>query len=562
MRITGLKTTNYRTLESLDLSLPTFYTAICGKNDSGKTNIIKALQSIMEEEGPYYVGEELGFSIKEDFPKWKQSSSQPKQISVIMQLEVNSIADTGLYQFLTQYLKLTTTDVDINLKLEVSHKADEAQPEVSLQISENKYDPLQSQEVLKRIQSSKAFFFHNSTEFLPPAFFRSGYGGTLRELSGEDSAQVDSIKKAVNKGLKKIARRQQEEITELLGRLESKYTVGLTLPTFDPGVMPLNITLGDNKIDVDLDNWGSGTRNRTLILVTLFRAHQVSQATTSPSKTTPIIVIEEPESFLHPSAQAEFGRILQDLSEEFKVQVIATTHSPYMLSQKKPESNILLDRKNIRNKMRETIRINTTGDNWMRPFGEALGIDNSEFSHWKDVFFNPTESILLVEGEIDKEYFELIRDQNHGINRLDFSGEIYPYCGCGNLKNTVLLRFLKNRYKRIFVTYDLDTESEIEPLLTPLGFQRGKQYTSIGINVSGKRNIEGLLPDHIKQAVNATHHDLVDQLTDSNKKDRDSARSRLKKLYLDEFKNNAQPGEDHFKQFYQVAKVINKALKE
>jgi hypothetical protein len=37
-------------------------------------------------------------------------------------------------------------------------------------------------------------------------------------------------------------------------------------------------------------------------------------------------MIEEPECFLHPSAQAEFGRILRDLAEEFQVQVIITTH--------------------------------------------------------------------------------------------------------------------------------------------------------------------------------------------------------------------------------------------
>jgi len=44
----------------------------------------------------------------------------------------------------------------------------------------------------------------------------------------------------------------------------------------------------------------------------------------SASKITPVIIIEEPESFLHPSAQAEFGRVLHDFAEEFQVQVIVT----------------------------------------------------------------------------------------------------------------------------------------------------------------------------------------------------------------------------------------------
>lgn len=66
-----------------------------------------------------------------------------------------------------------------------------------------------------------------------------------------------------------------------------------------------------------------------MILLALLRARQVSQSATTSSKVTPVLVIEEPES-LHPSAQAEFGRVVQDISSEFGVQVITTTHSPYM----------------------------------------------------------------------------------------------------------------------------------------------------------------------------------------------------------------------------------------
>jgi hypothetical protein len=96
-----------------------------------------------------------------------------------------------------------------------------------------------------------------------------------------------------------------------------------------------------------------------MILMTLFRARQTSQSEASASKITPIIVIEEPESFLHPSAQAEFGRILQDLSAEFQVQVIVTTHSPYMLSKEKPTSNLLLERSTSYGQLRETRLVDT-----------------------------------------------------------------------------------------------------------------------------------------------------------------------------------------------------------
>jgi putative ATP-dependent endonuclease of the OLD family len=224
MKIVKLKTTNYRTLESLDLSFPTFYTAICGKNDSGKTNVIKSLQAIMEEEGPFYIREDIGLSMKEDFPKWKQSSSQPKEITVEIHFEIDRVSDAGLFEFLSQYLKLSPANNSIALQLSFTQRDEEPKQKVNVRIDNIDYDALQSREVLSKLRASHIFFFHNSTEFLPYGFYRRGHGGTLKELSGEDNAQVESIKKAVNKGLRKIAMRQQAEITDLLGRLESKYT--------------------------------------------------------------------------------------------------------------------------------------------------------------------------------------------------------------------------------------------------------------------------------------------------------------------------------------------------
>lgn len=56
------------------------------------------------------------------------------------------------------------------------------------------------------------------------------------------------------------------------------------------------------------------------------------------------MVIEEPESFLHPSAQAEFGNILRTMAKQHKIQIIVTTHSPHMLNIESPECNILLSK--------------------------------------------------------------------------------------------------------------------------------------------------------------------------------------------------------------------------
>lgn len=43
MKIISLTIRNYRTLESIDLTFPLSYVSICGANDSGKTNVVRAI---------------------------------------------------------------------------------------------------------------------------------------------------------------------------------------------------------------------------------------------------------------------------------------------------------------------------------------------------------------------------------------------------------------------------------------------------------------------------------------------------------------------------------------
>ena len=165
-----------------------------------------------------------------------------------------------------------------------------------------------------------------------------------------------------------------------------------------------------------------------------------------------------------------------------------------------------------------------------------------------------------MEGETDREYLELLRDPGHGANRLAVLAEIVPYEGTGALNNTVLLRFVKNRYRKLFVTFDLDAIGQIEKTLQALQLEKGKHYTAIGINTPGKKNIEGLLPESVTTAVYGANPGLVQAATAGTKDEQESAKRQLKKLLLEEFKKQAKPGQEYFRHFYLLAKTINKAL--
>lgn len=198
----------------------------------------------------------------------------------------------------------------------------------------------------------------------------------------------------------------------------------------------------------------------------------------------------------------------------------------------------------------------------MTPFGQALGMSAEEFKPWRALFGSQGEAVLLVEGETDRAYFEMLRDSVHGNQALKFDGEVIPYEGVGTLKNTILLRFIKNRYKRLFITFDLDMKSDVERSLASLGLKKEHDYLPIGIDAAGKRAIEGLLPESIHKKVYSEHPHLVMAAANGTKDERESARNALKGHCLTEFKATAKPGAEFFGHFYKIVKVANVALGE
>lgn len=544
MKITRLEIKNYRTFEDVDIIFDDFYSAICGQNDAGKSNIVRVLRAVLKEDTIRGRSKRHQISVLGDYPQWKDTKDEDKKISVTIELTIYKDADAGVYEFFIDYLDLNSADDCLHLKLDSQWDDTISTGKVVAEIGDKKFEGIKAQEVHKKIQSS--ILIHNSTEIET----RASFTGFLHEFSEKYSKDLSKMSATFKKSLTKIAKTQKEEISLLLSKLNSNLKVGITLPDMSFNRLPYNLSLGDSKMEIDLDDWGSGTKNRTMIFLTLLKAKQISESATTAEKMTPVLIIEEPESFLHPSAQAEFGRILQQISNEFGVQVITTTHSPYMLNQSSPESNILLERVIYRNQLRQTQKIDTSGKNWMEPFGVALGLANEEFQPWREIFFSGSKSHLLVEGKTDKEYFELLRTDEHADNNLQFDGEIFPYEGCGNLKNATLLNFIKSKSKDLVITFDIDAIKDVEPTLKRHGFQKNKSYVVVGIDKAGCRGVEGLIPEEYKNKVNSNNPNLVQQGIHGTQEERKSAKNKLKASYLEEFKASAKPNTDDYKEFY------------
>lgn len=560
MRIDFIKIKNYRTLTNVNIDFIGNYCTISGKNNCGKTTIIKVIQKLLSRLSPRpWDTLDSPLIYDEDKTQWLKDDTE---ISCEYGILLSTDDDSSLVSFIEKISSTKITDKTTIIKIVLSHnKNDETKYIAS--INEKSIDEQSSKEIVTKFKSSNLIFLHNSTSHSDEVYISRRKSISLFEMVMSDQDET-SLKKAysnVQKAIKKISKEHKDSLTELLGKLDDTYQVEFSsLEGYSTRHMPFSINLKDKNVEVPLNDWGSGTQNRTHILMSILQANRIKIKEEPKDKITPVVIIEEPESFLHPSAQAEFGKILRSLSVELGIQIIVTTHSPYMLNQENPESNILLARKVYRNKFMDTELVETSNENWMQPFAEQLGLDRSEFKGWSQLFQSHEAKILLVEGDIDKEYIKYISENNLCKNILPEEVDIVPYGGKDVLKNTLLLKFSLSKFNKSYVTFDLDASKDVEASLKSIGLKENSDYCSIGLEEDGKNAIEGLLPDRIISQVSSINTDIILKLASHDAKVRKSAKSKWKRLLLDEFKKHTDYTEKEMQEFELLLGKIKKQL--
>lgn len=532
MKLESVHIKNFKTLEDISVDFRGYYTAISGKNNAGKTNLISVIRQIFKDQ----LRERFFFTRDEEI-RYQEAKTQwvdgSPDIEFHYVVTIGKDTDPGLHEFLERIAETKTASATINLKLFVNiNQRDEVKK--TCQINGVAVSEYASGEIYQKLGSSNLAFVHDSAA-------RDGsvlYGRTrhLHEIiftQTEKRQLLDEQKKLQNK-VKNISKAHKSELSDLLGHLEDKYEVEFSVPDIYTGTLPFSINLKDKNVDVPLDDWGSGTKNRTHILISILQAKRI-QSREDPNRITPFVMIEEPKSFLHPSGQAEFGRVLRKLAKELEIQIVVTTHSPYMLSQDDVQCNVLLDRKVVRGKLKQTEKVKVEDSNWMTPFSLILGLDNSEFEGWKGVLSSKNKAVLLVEGELDKSYLEHISTLGFPKFKLPDNVEVVAYGGKDALKNAILLKFIIQKFEKVLVTFDLDAKSELERIMRQIGLVEGKHYACVGLDKPGQECIEGLVHDSVRSAVFAANPDLVMQLTAQDSSLRKSAKNSLKHKVLELF---------------------------
>jgi putative ATP-dependent endonuclease of OLD family len=343
MKLREVGARNFRTLENLQIHFEDDYCTLSGRNNAGKTALVNIIRHFLDGEERLFLHENNLISFNRDRTQW--STSEEMEIYVRLELDRHDDAEVFFVvdRFGAKQLLGDIAHVKITEKFFAHGKK-----QLTCCVNDDELDIQNSSEIAKKLKSASNLVVHNSTA--PNQHFYY-FSGEITEVLDSHFSQVDRKKiadaeKNLSKQVRAAARQHKEELSALLGRLGENYDVELTtLDRGDSSRFPLNVKLNDKSVDANLGGWGSGTQNRTRVLISILEADRIRKSQASENRSTPVVIVEEPESFLHPSAQAEFGKVLNNLAEDFKVQIIATTHSPYMLNQKKPNANILLERK-------------------------------------------------------------------------------------------------------------------------------------------------------------------------------------------------------------------------
>lgn len=534
MKLREVGAKNFRTLEDLTINFDADYCTLSGRNNAGKTAVVTIIRHFLDDEREHFHGEN-SLAFERDRTQWTECD----EMSVSIRLEVDRHDDAEVFFAVDKFAPQIIEGDTAFVRLTETFKSD-GESVMTCRLNSNDLDGQTTSAIAKTLKSSATLVVHNSTV---PTGRRYYYiSGEMTEVleshfSQEDRKKIADAEVRLSNRVKAASKEHKEELNQLLGRLGENYDVELT--TLERGRssrFPLSVRLNDKSVNANLGGWGSGTQNRTRVLISVLEANRIRKTQAAENRLTPVVIVEEPESFLHPSAQAEFGKVLNNLASDFGIQILATTHSPYMLNQTQPQANLLLERHVYRNRLKETRKVETSGDDWMLPFADNLGVVAGEFIPWKRIVSSPNAKIVLVEGDIDVQYLAHLKEKYPEVYQLPDDVEVVGYGGKDALKNTQVLQFMLSRLERVFITFDLDAEREVKSKLETISLSEGIDFCAVGISKPGKECIEGLLPDTVHKEVYAENVDDVAALGSANSNAKKQAKSNLKKAALEKFR--------------------------
>lgn len=477
MKPIRLRVKNYRSIKSeVTVNLEGGLT-IVGPNNSGKTNILKALQLFFsgpnsslyntQRDLPFgSANEQTSITIYFSYEGDKDSVFFKKYVKMLDHIE----GDKQLTQEIPLFLYFTSTGKAV-YKFFSNDKIKSKLSQNFQKLHQESLELLLGSFVCKYIPSEKSSSFLYETFLLP--FIKRGVAEIIQEKIANVSAELEKISANINLQLNKGGIENIKPIFKVPGDLMES-----VLSKFDFYIDDGNSTGAEYK--------GSGIQAATL----LASLNWISEKERNDGRTV-IWLVEEPESYLHPHLATACKKILNILSLNYLV--IVTTHSIAFVDQ-----DPLKVAETFINNGETRVRLFASYSEATRSIRAALGLRFSDF-------YNLGLKNLFVEGKSDREIIQWalsVIQPKGNANKFMHLREacILDFSGISKLEDFLKAsyEFMQNE-RPIVVLMDGD-EAGIKSSRVLTGYfgQKNIKFSSNEefIILPGGLPIEGLFPRH------------------------------------------------------------------
>lgn len=384
---------------TLDLSSPVLF--IVGPNNSGKTSLFRLLDLVFRWDlGREFDGKVSSELLEELLPARDTRNAARRLTLTIGVADGRRHRALGCKEGLVDLrLSLTVNDLRLRANLGAPRRNEVHDPKAAKLLED-----LRKEFEFVHIPAGRSVDSASFSTTLA-AVMTDSLSGTLQQPGrGATKAERDALK--VVESLGKLGGPLQDFWRNFLDRLPPGWVKsGAANPQVDREVLAefvveqllLALSTGDHDAaGVPPREVGSGLQSLLDLELRRYAAEARGRAL--------FLAIEEPEVFLHPSAQRSLGRSFGE--EALATRTLVSTHSPLVLEEARFEQ-VALARSHVVHQARgldtERVAINT----WLMSGRGA------------EVLF--ARSVLLVEGPGDREYFEALRRR---LARHDASGAI------------------------------------------------------------------------------------------------------------------------------------------
>jgi putative ATP-dependent endonuclease of OLD family len=455
VRISRIYIKNFRSIEEIEL-FPTHMLCLIGENNAGKSNVLKALNFILGDSYPIEIS-------KEDIYQ------ENDELEVVIEIDFDLSQDER-----EEINKLRSSYSDGEITSIKFHK-----------LSKRHYSAKRSENHTLRLKTTSQKE-NRKYEFLATEIFNLlglTYIGANRDISkhlgyvhkwtlmsklaNRFEKELDYLQKEAETqskiGLKDRLKTKFEEIEELFsevekfkkfdsslksyfiehlpqGASEARYDISVSFRAYNPLTYfkSLNIIPEDEGREVDLNQLGDGFK--TLLLLSYFKAYAEAFRNSS------VIIIEEPEIYLHPHLRRHIYTLFKDLTKN-GIQIFYSTHSPDLvdieeletigLVKKGDDKSIvtIIDKDYLESRVVDYVKLIDETK------AQAITFESikQRLFHFfrpeqKDSFF--AQKIVLVEGQSELYSLQIYAESlglsfdKHGISILDVGGKdalIYFY---------------------------------------------------------------------------------------------------------------------------------------